>query len=70
MCVCMERDSKHEYWLGTIHDWLGLCPTIPNLGYATALAIGTILWDSNNNKEHKKNNNENNERFLGKFGIA
>ena len=27
--------NRHEDWLGTRHDWLGLCPTIPNLGYAT-----------------------------------
>ena len=28
--------NRHEDWLGTRHDWLGLCPTIPNLGYPTA----------------------------------
>jgi len=28
MHVYAWRDSKHEYWLG-------LCPTIPNLGYGT-----------------------------------
>ena len=28
--------NRYEDWLGTRHDWLGLCPTISNLGYATA----------------------------------
>ena len=33
--ICMKKDiNMHEYWfiwLGTRHDWLGPCPTIPNL---------------------------------------
>ena len=31
--------NRHEDWLGIRHDWLGLCPTIPNLGYATATCM-------------------------------
>jgi len=44
-CVCIWKEividwlcNKHKYWLGTRHDWLGLCPTIPSLVYATACA--------------------------------
>ena len=35
--------NRHEDWLGTRHDWLGLCPTIPNLGYATASRVPEAL---------------------------
>jgi len=38
---------KHEDWLDTRHDWLGLCPTIPNLGYATgSTIIPVVVLDS------------------------
>ena len=40
MVRCIDwLHNRHEYWLGTRHDWLGLCPIIPNLGYATVLGF-------------------------------
>ena len=31
--------NRHEDWLGIRYDWLGLCPTIHNLGYTTDLGV-------------------------------
>ena len=38
--VHIDCTIDHEDWFGTRHDWLGLCPTIPNLGYATGFILG------------------------------
>ena len=38
LCEKVHIDWLHhrrEDWLGTRYDWLGLCPTISNLCYAT-----------------------------------
>ena len=57
METCIDwLHNGHEDWLGTRHDWSGLCPTIPNLGYATV----TMGNDINLNRVWEK---------LYKFGI-
>ena len=47
--------NRHGDWLGTRHDWLGLCPTIPNLGYATALvAVFNRSWKKHRDLHEKQ----------------
>ena len=57
--------NKHEDWLGTRHDWLGLCPTIPNLGYMplsiTQATLFTSKQEYNMNNGHSIHCNNNTE---------
>ena len=51
--------NRHKDWLGTRHDWLGLCPTIPNLGYATAgHSLSTADYSADGNVSVATGNND------------
>ena len=42
--VAFQILLKKFFWWGTTLSWWGMCPTLPHLGYATAVGIITLRY--------------------------